>query len=47
MNARNDIRGWTWKIGQVCIEFVTIQHALRVIAVSTDNGRKLFKRWEW
>jgi hypothetical protein len=44
---RADVRGWTWRLGRVWIEFVTVRHALRGISIDTDNGRRLVRRWEW
>lgn len=44
---RSAFRGWTWKLGEWELEFVTVQHVLRVVALSRNFGRKLVKRWEW
>jgi hypothetical protein len=44
---RADFRGWTWRLGRVWIEFATVRHVLRAIALTDDNGRRLVRRWEW
>jgi len=43
---REDIRGCTIKILNYSIEFVTIKHILRVIAIYKNNIN-LIKRLEW
>jgi len=44
---RSDFRGWTWQIGQWTVEFVTVRHILRTIAIGNNYNRHLVKRWEW
>lgn len=43
---RKHIRGWTWRLLGYNIEFVTIHHILRVIAVYDKTNRNLIKRIE-
>lgn len=44
---RSDIRGFTLKVCGLWIEFVTVFHILRTIAVYKEGNRVLVKRWEW
>lgn len=43
---RKDIRGWTWRAFGYCVEFVTVHHVLRVIAVYNKSNRVLVRRFE-
>jgi hypothetical protein len=43
---REDFRGWTWRLFGWEVEFVTVRHLLRVIALSNDRGTHLVKRFE-
>jgi hypothetical protein len=44
---RSAIRGWTWKVFGYRIEFVTINHIIRVIAFYNKNNIGPTKRLEW
>ena len=45
--ARKSIRGWTWSIFGYRLEFVTVHHIVRVIALSDKKNIKPIKRIEW
>ena len=44
---RTSIRGWTWKIFGYRLEFVTINHILRIIAFYDKENIGQTKRLEW
>ena len=44
--TRSDIRGFTIKILKYNIEFVTVKHLLKTIAIYKNNNRQLIKRFE-
>lgn len=44
---RSNIKGFTIKILKYNIEFVTIKHLLKTIAIYKNNNRQLIKRFEF
>ena len=44
--TRDDIGVWTWRLGQWHLEFVTVFHRLRTVALWADHGRKWVARLE-
>lgn len=43
---RSDIKGFTIKILEYSIEFVTVKHFLKTIGIYKNNNRQLVKRFE-
>ena len=43
---RDDIRGWTWKLGSIWVEVVTYKHRICCVALSRNHGHKYIARWE-
>ena len=44
---RQAIRGFTWKAFGWRIEFVTINHLLRIVAIYDNKNISCIKRFEW